>query len=313
MKRTRRHVVATVATVVVVAVAFAGFLPQLADVDEVRRLLSDVPAGRVALVVLLALLNLLTYPWLTMASLPGLRLGAAVVVTQASTAVANTVPAGAGVGVGVTYAMLSRYGYDRVPIALSITSTGIANAVVRFALPLVAVGWLAADGDAPSWAWHAAQVGLGCAVVVTAATLLLIRRPAVARAAATLRGQRGWLVVGAAAVSHLALYGLFLGCLAAAGLDIAPSVAFAVFATVRLGLTVPLTPGGVGIAEAGYAAALAAAGAPAAPAVAAVLLFRGASYLLPIPLGFGCWLAWRRAPVPPAPSDRTAAAVSVYR
>jgi hypothetical protein len=86
----------------------------------------------------------------------------------------------------------------------------------------------------------------------------------------------------------------FAGCLAALGGRVPIAVSFAVFAVVRLGLAVPVTPGGVGVAEAGYAAALVAAGAAAEPAVAATLLFRAASYLLPIPLGLGCWVAWRR-------------------
>ncbi|HWL35526.1 MAG TPA: lysylphosphatidylglycerol synthase domain-containing protein [Frankiaceae bacterium] len=340
---TRRRLLASVATGAVVVAAFAGFLPRIADLGEVWGVVRSLSPAWVASLTALALLNLATYPWLSMASLPGLRFGPAVVVTQTSTAVANTVPAGAGVGIAVTYAMYDRYRLDRTAIALSITSTGLANTAVRLAMPLLAAVWLGVVGDAPSWAWRAARIGAAATVVVALAVWLVVTRPLLVRGAArvvarvrrrdadsagrwaarrlallrrdaaALSGSRGWLVLGTAVASHLALYALFLGCLAATGVDVAPSVAFAVFAAVRLGLSVPVTPGGVGIAEAGYAAALSAAGAPGAPAVAAVLLFRAASYLLPIPVGLACWLATRtgrkaRAPrvhAPcPAPAPR---------
>jgi len=108
------------------------------------------------------------------------------------------------------------------------------------------------------------------------------------------RARGPWVAV-AAVVSHVALYALFAACLAATGAGIGLALSFAVFGVIRLGLTVPVTPGGVGVAEAGYAAALVGAGAEADPAVAAVLLFRAATYLLPIPIGLACWLPFRRA------------------
>ena len=311
MTSSRRRLVASLGTGAVVAVAFAGFLPRVGDLGDAWRVVRGLSPGWTLTLAGLALLNLATYPWLSMASLPGLRFWPALVVTQTSTAVANTVPAGAGVGVGVTYAMYGRYRFDRSAIALSITTTGIANTAVRFAMPLVAAGWLAVAGDAPGWAWHAALIGAAAAVVCTAAVWIVVTRPAlvtwaeqrlgpIRRDARALSGRRGWLIVGTAVVSHLALYALFLACVAATGAAIAPGTAFAVFATVRLGLSIPVTPGGVGIAEAGYAAALTGVGIPGAPAVAAVLLFRAASYLLPIPLGLACWLGasrtGRRAP-----------------
>lgn len=324
----RKRVVATVVTALVVLVAFVGVLPRVADLGAVWRLVAGLPAPVVAGIAALAVFNLVTYPLLSMASLPGLTFGQAFVVTQASTAVANTVPAGSGVGVGVTYAMYGGYGFDSGAIALSVTSTGLANAVVKFVMPAVAAVVLVVSGDAPPWAWNAARVG----VLLLAVTLVLLwaalrgRRFAVGivrwvagtvarvrhrdRAAAARAGEkwlatlvqdaassfrvRGPLVAVAAVVSHLALYALFAACLAATGAGLGIALSFAVFGVVRLGLTVPVTPGGVGVAEAGYAAALVGAGAAADPAVAAVLLFRAATYLLPIPIGLACWLQWRR-------------------
>jgi uncharacterized protein (TIRG00374 family) len=72
--------------------------------------------------------------------------------------------------------------------------------------------------------------------------------------------------------------------------------AFAAFSFVRLLSALPITPGGVGVVELGYVAAMG-AGQPdlvQAQIVAATLVFRAITYLLPIPLGIVTWLYWRR-------------------
>lgn len=333
MTRERRRLLAAVLTAAVVVVAFFGVLPRVADVGAAWRLLGSLPFGWAVVVAALTLVNLATYPWLSMASLPGLRFRPALVVTQASTAVANTVPAGGGVGIGVTYAMYGGYGFGNTAVALSITTTGVANVAVKLAMPFAAALVLAVSGDAPGWAWTAARIGLVLLVVTIVASWVAVRRGVgavvrpVARLVARVRHRdrsaadaaasawvealrvaasdimrpRGPAILALAVVSHLALYALFAACLAAVDAGIGLALSFAVFAVVRLGLAVPVTPGGVGVAEAGYAAALAGAGAAAEPAVAAVLLFRALSYLLPIPVGLVCWLLRRRGTMAPRP------------
>jgi putative heme transporter len=71
---------------------------------------------------------------------------------------------------------------------------------------------------------------------------------------------------------------------------------FAAFSFVRLLSALPITPGGVGLVELGYVAVLG-VGLPdpvKAQILAATLLFRAITYLLPIPLGVATWLFWRR-------------------
>ena len=69
----------------------------------------------------------------------------------------------------------------------------------------------------------------------------------------------------------------------------------AAFAFVRLITALPLTPGGVGVVELGYAAVLTIGldDALTAQVVAAILVFRAITYLLPIPLGVISYLVWR--------------------
>ena len=70
--------------------------------------------------------------------------------------------------------------------------------------------------------------------------------------------------------------------------------ALAAFALVRLLSAFPLTPGGLAVVELGLAAALVLAGGEEAPVVAAVLVFRVLTLLLPIPIGAVTWWLWRR-------------------
>jgi uncharacterized protein (TIRG00374 family) len=72
-------------------------------------------------------------------------------------------------------------------------------------------------------------------------------------------------------------------------------VLVAYVAAVALGL-VPVTPGGLGFVETGLAGLLVVAGAPTDQALAGTLLYRLASYWLPIPVGALAWAGWRIRP-----------------
>jgi uncharacterized protein (TIRG00374 family) len=70
--------------------------------------------------------------------------------------------------------------------------------------------------------------------------------------------------------------------------------ALAVFAFARLLTAVPFTPGGLGVVEVAMITGLAAAGGDRALVAAAVLVYRALTYVLPIPLGLGTYVFWRR-------------------
>ena len=85
----------------------------------------------------------------------------------------------------------------------------------------------------------------------------------------------------------------------------------AVFAFARLLTAIPLTPGGVGVVELALITGLTRAGGDAAQVVAAVLLFRLLTYVLPIVLGAFTYVVWRRKrswwtdSAPPLPAELT--------
>jgi uncharacterized membrane protein YbhN (UPF0104 family) len=77
--------------------------------------------------------------------------------------------------------------------------------------------------------------------------------------------------------------------LKAVGADPRPSLVLLAFVTAQVLAQIPITPGGLGFVEAGMTAMLALAGVNAGDAVLATLLYRLASYWLPLPAGAVAW------------------------
>lgn len=316
----------------VVAVIFGFFFPKVADYGEVWKTIEAMTPLELATLALVAAWNIVSYWPMLVATLPGLRLREAAVANLASTAVANTVPAGGALGVGVTLTMQRSWGIPVAPSALALVVSGIWNNFVKLGLPVVALGLLALTGDAGPALLVAALVGL---VVLTAAigvfALLLRSEHLAARVGAGAGRAISWLrhlarrspVVGwdvrattfrrdvigllekqwglitlTALVSHLSLYAVLLVALRHVGVsnaEVSWQEVLAAFSFVRLLSAVPVTPGGLGLVELGLTAAMG-AGLPDATTnqiAAAVLLFRALTWLLPVPLGAGCWLFWR--------------------
>jgi uncharacterized protein (TIRG00374 family) len=70
--------------------------------------------------------------------------------------------------------------------------------------------------------------------------------------------------------------------------------AFVAFSVGRLGSFVPVTPGGLGTVDAAITAILVAFGTGESDALAAVLVWRAATYFPQIFIGIGTFLFWRR-------------------
>lgn len=313
------------------AVLLLAVLPRLADLSEVWAVLQGLSSGWLLVLLVGAAWNIATYQFVMMSALPGLSMGKAFVAGQLSTALANTLPAGAVVGVGVTYTVLRSFGHGARSIAVAATLTGVWNTFVKLGLPVVALALLAFTGGASQALVVTASTGLAvlvAAVVVGGLSLsndrlatrigdaaarvvsrilgVVGRAPASGWGERLARFQRSsigllrshWLLITATTlVSHLSLYLMLVLSLRAVGVEtdaVTAIEALGAFAFVRLVTALPLTPGGLGIVELGMAGALTLAGGPEAPVVAAVLLYRGLTYALQVPLGGLSWLVWRR-------------------
>ena len=106
-----------------------------------------------------------------------------------------------------------------------------------------------------------------------------------------------WLTI-ATLVSHISLFLVLLIALRHVGVsqeELSWIAVLAAFSFVRLISALPVTPGGVGVVELGYAAVLTIGldDITSAQVVAAILVFRAVTYLLPIPLGLISYVIWR--------------------
>lgn len=318
-------------SVAVVLVVFVVVLPRVADLSEVREQVAAMTGVEVASLLVLGIWNLASYAFVYVAALPGLGTGQALVVTQSSTAVANTVPAGFGFGIGVTWGMLASWGFRRPEITLLVLVTGVWNVFAKLALPIAALVLVALDGDTTTGSALAAGAGVAILAGAVTVTAVLLRSEAGARgvgagaeravngllhvarrppvtgwedSAVTFRAQTNELLrtrwgplTLATLVSHLSLFAVLLLSLRHVGVsedEVSWPAALAGFAFVRLVSALPVTPGGLGVVELGLTAALVAAGGDREPVVAAVLVYRAITYLLPIPAGGLSLLLWRR-------------------
>lgn len=310
---------------------FAYVLGSAADFSEVRSAIASMTGAELATLALLAVWNLATYWMVIVAATPGLTYPQAAVLVESTTAVANAVPGGSAVAVGLTYGMLGSWGFSRSRSTLSVIVSGLWNNFAKLGLPVLALALLALQGDANGPRLTAGLFGIAALAGCVALFALMLRRESFARRAGDavarwVSGIRrrlgkgpaeGWgdamvkfrgRTIGlvshawkrltvATVVSHLSLFAVLLMALRHIGLsndEVHWAEILAVFAFVRLLTAIPITPGGLGVVELGLIAGLTAAGGDEAEVVAGVLIFRGLTYLLPIPIGLLTYLFWRR-------------------
>ena len=110
----------------------------------------------------------------------------------------------------------------------------------------------------------------------------------------TTLGDRWQAATAAAAGSTVFDYLALLTALRAVGADPRPSLVLLAYTAGELLALIPITPGGLGFVEGGLVGMLKLAGVPAGDALAATLVYRLASYWLPIPAGGVAYLRFRR-------------------
>lgn len=303
MTRRRRwvRVVQIAVSLALVVGIFVFAIPRIADYSDVWKTISALTWLELLTLLGVTAFNIATYWPQMVASMPGLTLGQAAVNNQSSTSIANTLPGGGVIAVGVSYAMYRSWGFSDAAIALSTLVTFVWNTFMKLGLPILALALLAIEGDAGGGLVIASLVGL---VVLAAAVTLfalalwrksfaesignalgaaatrlrrLIRRPAVpgwGPAAVEFRShtidllRSRWIPLTLSTlVSHLGLYLVLLLALRHVGVserEVGWAQVLGVFAFVRLLSAVPITPGGLGIVELGYIGGLVLAGGDAA-------------------------------------------------
>ena len=333
MRSRRSQIIQGFMSLIVVVAIFWFVLPKIADFGEVWRTIKAMTGLEMGVLAAVAAFNLLTYLPVNMSVLPGLRVGEAFVANNASTAVANTLPAGGAIGIGVNFGFYRSWGFENAAITLALLVSGVLNTFVKLGLPIIALVILVFEGDASGALMIAAVIGLLILIVAIGlfAAMLktdalarrigngvqacinflrrVIRRPAVTgtgdravnfrHEAVTLLRARGWYATGATIFSHLSLYLVLVVSLRQVGVsddEVSWAVVLAAFAFGRLLTAVPITPGGLGVIELGYVVALSVGmdDQTTAQITAAVLVFRALTFIPPIFIGAVCYLFWQQ-------------------
>jgi uncharacterized protein (TIRG00374 family) len=276
---------------------FVYAIPKHADYSAAWHAVTRMSPLKLGVLVGAMVFNLVTYWWQNMASMPGLRFFQAAVNNQTTTSVADTVPGGGYLAVGVGYTMYRSWGFSNSAIALSALVTGIWNILMKLGLPVIALALLAVTGFANASLVVASLVGL--AILIGAVVLLamvlwkkelarkigtalgrvasairkLVRKPPVndwGEAAVRFRHETIELVARrwpqltiTTIVSHLALYVVLLLSLRFVGVseqEVSWAQVLGVFAFGRLLTALPITPGGLGLVELSYIGGLILAG-----------------------------------------------------
>jgi uncharacterized membrane protein YbhN (UPF0104 family) len=330
-----RKVIRPLVSAAAVAAVFGFALPRVSSYHSVWASLQEMTWFYAVIVGIAAVASLASYWFAICAVLPSLRLREAAAVNLASNAVANTLPAGGALGVGVSWAMMSSWGVSTADYVLYTLVSGIWNTFARLGLPVLALLALLTVTRPAAALIATAAVGMAMLAAAVAGLGLLLRserfslrvgqvlqrtagtacRLARRRAPAHIAGSmtdfrsraaglvaaRGWRITATTAVCNLILWLVLLACLRATGVseDQVPwQTCLAAYAFVRLLTVLPITPGGLGITELGLVSVLAAGAGPqvSAQVTAAVLLYRAVTFLPPIPLGAVAWLVWQHAP-----------------
>lgn len=326
-----REVVQSVGGLTVATLLLIFVLPRVADSSwsQILSQLSLVGAGVAALMIALKLIGLYSYTFTLTGSLPGLSHRRALLLNASGSMISNIMPAGGAVAVAITYVMCRSWGFMRRNISTSLVVTGVWNIMARLALPVIAILVVVIGPvDTP------APVILGSTVAVIALLLVLafflaviysskashvvghslgwVAKPFSKRLKAgadldsliqdqrgrwgNVAGNSGWKMSFGLAGMFGVFFLLYLVACTTVGVELPIAHLFAAYAIRQLLTVVAITPGGLGITEAGTAAVLIAFGANPTAAAAAALLYAIVTHLLDVPLGALAMLIWWLSP-----------------
>ena len=261
-------------------------------------------------------------------SLLGVPRYSAALVHETGAAASKGLPMGGAVGTALRWSVARDRSIPTATFAVALIATSVASVFVTWTLPLVALGidltrrspesmdfvvvgicstvvigaiavWTVVLGSDRIHGWAVARCRRVCARLgkrfpgadhVDPETGIDDVRTGLRSVAA-----RPWGVVGRTVVAQLCSAAVLLVALRSVGIGgELGNVEFlrVYFIVTLLGSFIP-TPGGVGVIEAGLTGALVAAGAAPAGALAAVLVYRAITYVMPIMIGAAMYVVWR--------------------
>jgi hypothetical protein len=196
--RSRARLAIQVVVSLVLVVAIFYYLLKGIDLGQVWAEIRAMTWLEDATLLAIAVWNLATYALVWMTVAPGLGFWRALVMTQSTGAVSNTVPwAGPVIGTGMTYRMLGQWGYSGAQTTTAVLVSGVWNSFAKLGLPVLALALLALQGGASGARVVAGLVGIAGLVGAIVVFALLLRSEELARRfglgpAGSPRGCSGW-------------------------------------------------------------------------------------------------------------------------
>jgi uncharacterized protein (TIRG00374 family) len=309
-----------------------GVIPRFASYSGAWASLTHLGTWWWVAIAAAAGLNQISGVWPYQAALPGLRFRDGFLLVETAAAISNTVPAGGAVAIGMTYRMLTGFGFTGVDISTTVITTGIWTFAAKLGLPVAAVALLSLTAHSTATVRGAALAGV-VAIVIAGAVLWLVfrsevgahrvgrladrivnwvghffRKPAtdrIERSVVQFKSQtvrtmrsRGWLLTWTTLANQLAGFVLLLIIVRALGIAsgrVTLVAVFTSFAVARLAGAIPVTPGGLGTLDAAFISLMTSFGASSSRALAADLVWRLTMYFLPVLPGIVTYLVWIRA------------------
>lgn len=243
----------------------------------------------------------------------------------AGNAISLVVPGGAAVGAATQFRMLAAAGNDTTTAVGGLTAFSLLGIAGLLALPIFVLPAILAGTPIASGLEYAALLGLLAFFLFSgfAAAVLVLDSPIrwVGRLVQAARNRirrkaepmtdlperlvrernrirdvlgRRWKAATLLSSGRLFFdYGCLLATIRATGANPNPSLVLLAYAVAGLLALIPITPGGLGIVEAGLSGLLILAGVPGGDAVVATLAYRIISYWLPIFVGPFAYFAFR--------------------
>ena len=330
-KDRRNSLIAAGVGLVVVIFIFGFLLPQVIDYETVFTILKELEPIDYIVMIAAGLFLYVPEGALYASLMPGMGLRRGMSAWVASTAVSTTIP---GADLVVRYGMYRSWGFGVERTMLGIVLSGLFDNIVKFSLPSIAVIMflVLGVGDLGDFVWIAI---IALAVLIVMAIVIIgmvrseaftqwlaekaesftnwglgkIKRDPVEGLSDRVVGFRDLAIgiVGESGVKALLfsaagkLWAFVMLTLALRIVGLGPDVLslgqiFIVWVIVLLITSIPITPGGVGIAALAYIGLFSQiAGDQYADLIAAgVVLFRLAQWFLPIPIGWVSVGLWRR-------------------
>lgn len=321
----RRAIVGRIALLVgIIGVVFVVVLPRLVDGDAVRAALASLTPGQLAGLIAATLLAYIANASPARVLVAGLSWPRAVASDLAGRAVASTIPGPSDVA--VKSLLYRQWAIPANSAGAGLALASLFEPLSSLALPLFAfVGILVSGREATSREILVTGVSLLLLAVAALALAAIVRSESVARGlgmrldraaswvwsrlgrtppsgivegvlafrvrSKDILTEHGAMGFGVAVAAKLAWFLVFELALTAVGLPpevLAPSAVLAAMTIVGVVALIPITPGAVGVSEVAYIGLLSSVAGPGSgeAITAAVLLFRVAQWLGPIPIGW---------------------------